>query len=104
MNKLFVSPIGNCAIFTFFQEIFSPEYNKLFLYKLFCALILILFFFSKKYQTHKIHQMNGALMHIKQIFDDFKQSKLKNTYLVKELHLKCLISLPNVYKKANSYR
>lgn len=35
-------------------------------------------------------------MHIKQIFEDFKSSKLKNPYLIKELHLNCLMYLPNV--------
>ncbi|CAF0862230.1 unnamed protein product [Brachionus calyciflorus] len=81
MNKLFVSPIGNCAIFTFFTEIFPT---------------------NKKYQVHRKHQINGALMHIKQIFDDFKQSKLRNSYLIKELHINCLIYLPNALKSCYS--
>lgn len=56
----------------------------------------IFFSKSKKYQVHRKHQINGALMHIKNIFDEFKQSKSKNIYLIKELHLNCLIYLPNV--------
>ena len=51
---------------------------------------------------HRSHQINGALMHIKQIFDDFKQSKLKTTLLIKELHLNCLIYLPNALKSCYS--
>ncbi len=81
MHKLFISSIGNCAIFTFFSEIFPVH---------------------KKRQTHRSHQINGALMHIKQIFEDFKQSKLKNIYLIKELHLNCLIYLPNALKSCYS--
>ena len=77
MHKLFISSIGNCAIFTFFSEIFPVH---------------------KKHQIHRSHQINGALMHIKQIFEDFKQAKLKNVYLIKELHLNCLIYLPNALK------
>jgi hypothetical protein len=30
MNKLFISSIGNCAIFTFFSEIFPPQYDYYF--------------------------------------------------------------------------
>lgn len=41
-------------------------------------------------------------MHIKQLFDDFKQSKLKNSYLIKELHLNCLMYLPNALKSCCS--
>ena len=81
MHKLFISSIGNCAIFTFFSEIFPVH---------------------KKRQIHRSHQINGALMHIKQIFEDFKQSKLKNIYLIKELHLNCLIYLPNALKSCYS--
>jgi hypothetical protein len=51
---------------------------------------------SNKNQIHRTHQINGALMHIKQIFEDFKSSKLKNQHLIKELHLNCLMYLPNV--------
>ena len=79
MSVLFNSPIGNCAIFTFFTEIFLPTAAA-----------------PKSTHLQRSHQINGALMHIKQLFDDFRQSKLKNTLLIKELHLNCLIYLPGV--------
>lgn len=37
-------------------------------------------------------------MHIKQLFEDFKQSKLKNTVIIKELHLNTLMYLPVLLK------
>ena len=73
MNKLFTSPIGNCSIFTFFTEVFLPR---------------------DELAIHRAHQINGGLMHIKKLFDDFRHTKLKNTVLIKELHLNCLIYLP----------
>jgi hypothetical protein len=54
------------------------------------------FFESKKHQLHKSSQINGALMHIRQLFEDFKQSKIKNTAIIKELHLNTLMYLPSV--------
>lgn len=73
MNKLFTSPIGNCSIFTFFTQVFLPR---------------------DELAIHRAHQINGGLMHIKKLFDDFRHTKLKNTVLIKELHLNCLIYLP----------
>lgn len=80
LNKLFTSPIGNCSIFTFFTEIFLHSNTNL----------------------HRSHQINGALMHIKQLFDEFRHTKIKNTFLIKELHLNCLIYLPNTLKSCCS--
>ena len=42
-------------------------------------------------------------MHIKQIFEEYKQSKFKNTAIIKELHYKTLLNLPNVSRLNSSF-
>ena len=41
-------------------------------------------------------------MLIKQLFDNFRHTKLKNTFLVKELHLNCLIYLPSALNSCSN--
>ena len=77
MNTLFNGTVGHASLFSFFTHIFSV---------------------NGRLQTHRLNQLNGALMHIRQFFDDFKLSKMKNTFLVKELHLNCLVYLPAALK------
>jgi hypothetical protein len=78
MNSMLCSHIMNCALFSFFNEIFS---------------------LNKRYNLHHLNQINGALMHIKKLFDDFKQSqKHKTSDLVKQLHLNCFIYLPDALR------
>ncbi len=81
MNTLLYGTVGHASLYSFFTHIF-PVHNKL--------------------QTHRLQQINGALIHVKQLFEDFKQSKTKNTFLIKELHLNCLVYLPTALKSCGS--
>lgn len=78
MSTLFNGTIGHASLFSFFTHIFQLH---------------------DRLQTHRLNQLNGALVHIRHFFDDFKrESKMKNTFLVKELHLNCLVYLPLALK------
>jgi len=81
MNTLFNGTVGHASLFSFFTRVFSVNGH---------------------FQTHRLSQLNGALMHIRQFFDDFRSSKMKNTFLVKELHLNCLVYLPAALKSCCS--
>lgn len=81
LSNLLSGSIGHASLFSFFTQIF-PSHGKL--------------------QKFRQQQVNGALLHIRQLFDDFKQSKLKSTFLIKEIHLNCLVYLPIALKSCSN--
>jgi hypothetical protein len=99
MNTLLAGNMAYCVLKSLFVDVLNQWYDNLddsFCLRLFTLIFII---FSNDQNQRRIF---GAILHVKQIVDDFKLAKIKNMreskefLLVKEIYKNVLAHLPNV--------